>query len=186
MNCASTLGHPVRGFTGGFVFFVFFYVAISVEKCLLGHMGFLGYSTLSGHRGRFFLFIYFFLLRCYIASLVPSSYNTSTVKKKNNGGKQDATEERWRRVRGVAPPTWFSLYGLRWCEAHTARMTIMMSRAPQDARMAIRVLLSVGFCRKERKDPQTLPRSIYGKNHGKIDVPLIAAHPRPPTLSSSS
>lgn len=43
------------------------------------------------------------------------------------------------------PPTWFSLYGLRWWEAQTARMTIMISRAPQDARMAIRVLLSVGF-----------------------------------------
>ena len=43
------------------------------------------------------------------------------------------------------PPTWFSLYGLRWWEAQTARMTIMISRAPQEARMAIRVLLSAGF-----------------------------------------
>lgn len=43
------------------------------------------------------------------------------------------------------PPTWFSLNGLRWWEAQTARMTIMMSRAPQEARMAIRVLLSPRF-----------------------------------------
>lgn len=39
--------------------------------------------------------------------------------------------------------TWFSLYGLRWWEAQAPRMTIMIRRAPQEARIAISVLLSV-------------------------------------------
>lgn len=165
------------------VFYVSFLCSCLCRKIPLQPHTSFGCSTLSGHWGRV-IHLFIFAVPLYFHSVFfLSSWYTSMM----SALWYCSRKERWRRVKGVAPPTWFSLYGLRWCEAHTARMTIIMSRAPQDARIAMRVLLSVGVCWKKRKNPEMLP-CTYQKVHLK-KTSFPSSHPpgsRPPTLLSSS